>query len=259
MKCALVYTLSLLLCSAAFGSRMLGAETAGGAFAGPRVPDDKPRVFITDSKSWSVSGGFGGSSAGFAGATAGGARPQTVEIIKTFGQKCPGVIVTMKQERAAFVVLLDHEGGKGWLRKDNKVAVFNSEGDAILSKSTRTLGNSVSDACKAIMNSPLPASEPLQPPQRRGPTSKPEARPASQPVSKAGRSENTTVLVTANLTGADITVNGKYMGSTPSTLRLPPGDHTISIELSGFKTWQRTMTVTAGGNVTVNARLEKTH
>ena len=111
----------------------------------------KPRVFITDSKSWEISGGFAGSSDGIAGGGKGGARPQTVEIIKTFGERCPGVTVTMKQERADFVVLLDHEGGKGPLQKDNKIAVFNQEGDAIFSKSTRSLGNAVKDGCAAIL------------------------------------------------------------------------------------------------------------
>src|SRR5438876_3445031 len=35
--------------------------------------------------------------------------------------------------------------------------------------------------------------------------------------------------------GADITVDDKYMGSTPSTLKLAAGDHKIKLEKSGFK------------------------
>jgi len=57
----------------------------------------------------------------------------------------------MKQEKADFIVILEHEGGKGWARKDNKFAVFNKDGDAIVSGSTRSLGNSVKDACVALM------------------------------------------------------------------------------------------------------------
>jgi hypothetical protein len=53
----------------------------------------KPRVFITDSQSWEMEGGIGGTSGGFGGASKGGARPQTAEIIKTFGQRCPQIIV----------------------------------------------------------------------------------------------------------------------------------------------------------------------
>jgi hypothetical protein len=112
---------------------------------------EKPRVFITESKSWELSGGFGGAQEGFGGAMKGGARPQTAEIIKTFSERCSECTITIKQDRADYVVMLDHEGGKGIVRKDNKFVVFNKEGDAIKSGSTRSLGNSVKDACASVM------------------------------------------------------------------------------------------------------------
>ncbi len=111
----------------------------------------KPRVFITDSKSWQSSGGFAASSTGAAGSFSGGARPQTAEIIKTFNERCKDCTVTMKQDKADYVLILEHEGGKGLARKDNKFAVFNKDGDAIGSGSTRSLGNSVKDSCEVIM------------------------------------------------------------------------------------------------------------
>jgi hypothetical protein len=114
------------------------------------VAGEKPRVFITDSKSWEISGGVGGTSDGFGGESKGGARPQTAEIIKTFGERCPAVIVNNKQEKADYVVLLDHEGGKELISRDNKVVVFNKDGDSIVSRSTRILGNAVKGACAAI-------------------------------------------------------------------------------------------------------------
>lgn len=110
----------------------------------------KPRVFITDSKSWEIAGGLGAGENAAAGAVKGGARPQTAEIMKTFGERCEETIVTIKQDNADYLVLLDHEGGKNAVRKDNKVAVFNKNGDMIYSGSTRSLGNAVKDACKAI-------------------------------------------------------------------------------------------------------------
>src|SRR5256886_14895119 len=111
---------------------------------------DKPRVFVTDSKSWEMSGGVGGTQDGFGGASKGGARPQTAEIIKTFSERCPAVIVNNKQEKVDYVVLLDHEGGKELISRDNKVVVFNKNGDSIMSRSTRILRNAVKDACAAI-------------------------------------------------------------------------------------------------------------
>ena len=97
---------------------------------------DKPRVFITDSTSWEVRGAVGGSGDAFGGASAGGARPQTAEVIKTFGQRCPEVIVNNRADVSDYIVELDHEGGKGLLRHKDKIAVFvRTSGDSIFSKS----------------------------------------------------------------------------------------------------------------------------
>jgi len=48
-----------------------------------------------------------------------------------------------------------------------------------------------------------------------------------------------------------------FVGNAPSTLKLLPGDHTTAAESSGFKTWQRTVTLSAGSDVTVSATLER--
>jgi hypothetical protein len=111
---------------------------------------EKPRVFITDSKSWEVSSGGGGTADGFGTAGSGGARPQTAEIIKTFNERCPNAIVNNRQEKADYVILLDHEGGKSPFSRDNKIVVFNRGGDSIMSASMRSLGNAVEGACSAM-------------------------------------------------------------------------------------------------------------
>ena len=111
---------------------------------------EKPRVYVTDSKSWELGGGVGGTADGFGGAARGGDRPQTAEIIKTFGERCPAVIINNRREKADYVVLLDHEDGKDPISRDNKVVIFNKDGDSIMSRSTRTLGNAVKDVCGAI-------------------------------------------------------------------------------------------------------------
>lgn len=56
--------------------------------------------------------------------------------------------------------------------------------------------------------------------------------------------------------GADITVDGKYMGSTPSTVQLSLGDHAVLIEKAHFRPWKRTLTVSSGSSMNVNAALE---
>ena len=84
-------------------------------------PDDgKVRVFVTDSESWEMrgGGGGGGNSNGWGASSSfsGGARPQTAEIIKTLNERCPQFTVTNVLGKANFVIVLDHEGGKGVLR-----------------------------------------------------------------------------------------------------------------------------------------------
>lgn len=114
------------------------------------LAQDKVRIYVTDSDSWSTSGGFASGDDLGLGGSSGGARPQTVEIVKTFNQRCPRLTVTIKKESADYIVMLDHEGGKQIFRVNNKIAIFNSEGDAIYSGSTRSLGNAVKDSCEAI-------------------------------------------------------------------------------------------------------------
>lgn len=121
--------------------------------------DGKIRIYVSDSESWEMVGGWSAAgyrnsdgSGGFGGGghTAGGARPQTAEIMKTFNQRCPEYTITNNKDRANYAVILDHEGGKGLARRRNKIVVFNRDGDSIFSDSTRELGNSVKDACAAI-------------------------------------------------------------------------------------------------------------
>ena len=81
--------------------------------------------------------------------------------------------------------------------------------------------------------------------------------PSSEGAAPAAAVDASTIVVKSTPDGADITVDGKFVGSTPSTLRLSPGEHSITIEKSGFKVWQRAITVSSAGSVTVEATLDK--
>lgn len=68
--------------------------------------------------------------------------------------------------------------------------------------------------------------------------------------------ESASVSFSSSQAGADIIIDGKDVGSTPSTLRLSPGRHLIEIHLGGYKTWQRTLRVEPGSQPSVKATLE---
>jgi hypothetical protein len=222
------------------------------------------RVYIGDSQSWEIRGGFsaGGNrrSWGGSGFQAGGARPQTAEIIKTFNQRCPEVTVTSNVDKADFAVLLDHEGGKGYASRRNKIAVFNRGGDAVFSDSTRSLGNSVKDACEAILRNAgsgtLNAAAP-------GPfvastfVSAPVAASTHALSTPAPAPSNGLVDITFTSTPANalVSIGGMALGRTPFTTKIPLGYYKATFSLYGYVNSIESLSVGAGFPTTVNAML----
>jgi hypothetical protein len=69
-------------------------------------------------------------------------------------------------------------------------------------------------------------------------------------------SGQTTISVASIPSGADVEVDGKFVGNTPSSVTLVSGDHGIKVTKKGYKTWERNLT-TSGGAVNLNAELEE--
>src|ERR1700760_827815 len=82
------------------------------------VAADNPRVYIEDSQSWEMKAGVGASDGSLGGTAGGGARPQTAEIIKTFGERCKNVTINNRRDKSDYVVVLQHEGGKDLILRD---------------------------------------------------------------------------------------------------------------------------------------------
>ncbi|MGA2004672.1 MAG: PEGA domain-containing protein [Terriglobales bacterium] len=222
-------------------------------------PMDAARVFVTSSDSWSVAGSSGGSRGNYGGSMSGGARPQTAEIIKTFGERCPQVKVNNIQDKADYIVLLDHEGGKGYLRHKNKVAVFaRITGDSIVSKSTLSLGGSVQDACEAIDRDWAAHGSEIRAAAAAAETkAAAAAAPPTYVVANAPAATPTTgkVSVTSVPDGADIEIDGSFVGNTPSDVQVTEGDHTVTVKKAGFNNWERKIKVSSGSNVHLSAEM----
>jgi PEGA domain len=56
--------------------------------------------------------------------------------------------------------------------------------------------------------------------------------------------------------GADIEIDGAFVGNTPSTVNVPAGSHDIAVKKKGFADWIKTLNVT-GGTIHLNAELEQ--
>ena len=81
--------------------------------------------------------------------------------------------------------------------------------------------------------------------------------PTTTAKAKPGESAKGTVNVSSNPAGADVSLDGNFVGNTPATLKLDPGKHTVTLKMAGEKDWAREITVEAGSEVQLTANLEK--
>lgn len=77
----------------------------------------------------------------------------------------------------------------------------------------------------------------------------------SQSATETQSNNNAEIAVSSTPPGADIELDGTFVGSTPSTIGVTTGDHSIMLKKTGFKTWQRMLKVSSG-RVQISAELE---
>jgi hypothetical protein len=78
---------------------------------------------------------------------------------------------------------------------------------------------------------------------------------ASTPNPVPAATTQAQLQVTSTSDGADIEIDGSFVGNTPSTVGVAPGQHQLSVKKTGFKPWERKITVSSG-QVNVDAVLE---
>jgi hypothetical protein len=89
-----------------------------------------------------------------------------------------------------------------------------------------------------------------------GPPTNTQTNPASDPSVTCMSYAGACVAFVSEPLGADIYVDGKFVGNTPSTLTLTAGSHEIRIEAATLKPWSRTFDAVAGSRITIRAILE---
>lgn len=62
------------------------------------------------------------------------------------------------------------------------------------------------------------------------------------------------MTITCSVAGADIEVDGAFVGNTPTTIQIAGGSHRVVVKANG-KEWERTVAVTSGGTVSLSAPL----
>jgi hypothetical protein len=81
------------------------------------------------------------------------------------------------------------------------------------------------------------------------------ALPPSAPYAQSAAIQ-ASLVIDSTPPGADIEIDSTFVGNTPSTISIAPGNHQIAVKKKGFVGWAKTLNVT-GGTVHLNAELEQ--
>ena len=115
-------------------------------------------------------------------------------------------------------------------------------------------------AAAPVQNSPVTATTMQTATSAQSSPAPAPARPAGagQQVSPESNSVKVRCNFSSTPAGAEITVDWRYVGNTPSEIGLSPGTHVVVISMPGFAEWKRELTVGADSAVNVSASLQKT-
>lgn len=86
-------------------------------------------------------------------------------------------------------------------------------------------------------------------------TTNPPVQSTPQPPTQAA--DSGTVAVNSVPEGAEVFADDAFVGNCPATLKLSPGKHSVRVSTTGYKDWNREITVQAGSDVKLTAALEK--
>ena len=108
-------------------------------------------------------------------------------------------------------------------------------------------------------SAPAVAAQPAAAPAQNAPPSPVQNTAPAQAAAVAASVVRETVKCSFGSTppGAEVTLDGRYVGSTPSVLGLTTGTHVVVISMPGFAQWKRELAVAPGSELTVNAVLQK--
>jgi hypothetical protein len=86
------------------------------------------------------------------------------------------------------------------------------------------------------------------------PVSTPPASSHSEVIDEAGVASalgnssvtRTALDISSNPTGAEIEIDGAFVGNTPASVEVSPGEHFVAISKNGFASWERKLTAVPG-------------
>ena len=146
-----------------------------------------------------------------------------------------------KREKRGLTVYYEDDKGKARKQLYTLVASNATESRPAPAASAAAEPAPAPHPAPAVQNSPAPAPPP--------------------PAAHGDLAEKAEEKVKCNFSstppGAEITLDGRYVGSTPSEIGLGPGTHAVALFMPGFALWKRDLTVIPGSALTVSAILQK--
>ncbi|MGA8143284.1 MAG: PEGA domain-containing protein [Candidatus Acidiferrales bacterium] len=98
-------------------------------------------------------------------------------------------------------------------------------------------------------------SSPATPSAKTGPGGEPSGALVRASLD-AARAAASNVTFASDPSGAEIYIDGKFVGQTPSTISMQPGSHVVVLRASGRKNWQRDLDVLKDSQVAFHPVLE---
>jgi hypothetical protein len=170
--------------------------------------------------------------------------------------KCSGLPLGAKfdarQEKGGITVVLEDTHGR-----DKKE--FYQLLDTKLAPEPGAAGNSSASAAADSQPPPAAAQHSHAPdtPGITGVYAQPLSPALNPRYGQNGSVESVRCTFSTTPVGADITLDGKYVGNTPSEITIPTGAHTVVYTLAGFAPWTRDLTVLPASELNVSAVLQK--
>ncbi len=191
-------------------------------------------------------------------------RINSIAKVKVSDSESESVIFGLRRTRLHFI-------GIEYRQPDGKNSGVLIQGNkdnyhAILKALEEATGASVASSEKDreyLTEAPSAAKPPKEnkPAEPKPVASKPAEQPKPQPSAANPSTPKPAKTGTLNISSspkiANVTVDGVAMGVTPAALKLPPGDHTITVSLGGYKDWVNTVTIESGNSAQLKAELEK--
>jgi len=78
---------------------------------------------------------------------------------------------------------------------------------------------------------------------------------SNSPAAPSTGATQVTLAISSNPAGADIALDGNFVGDTPSTLGVTPGEHEIKITKNGYLEWDKKIKVSSGA-INISADLQ---